>query len=209
MNLQEVLNRRSKCLVHEEPLRPCIFPPSYRNDQIRLDESGLHLYSHSQWDTWARPSLTGLGFRYDGTYYRNSVCPSWIQDGALFVYMMCKTCAQIPTREKETLGYISLMEVRTVQYYYSFSLLPTIDDRYDILLDREKIKYVRDDKFYHIDIDLTTRRAFCGIGSCAGNIIISDMISKMTNIKLPEMDLENVRDIDQLVEKLRIYNLFS
>jgi hypothetical protein len=207
MILKELLAYRTHCLVHKEEMHP--YMPSDRKERVGLNERGLSLYSHSPWDIYGTPSYTGLTFHWDGTYNRNSACPKWVTDNTLVIYMICDKCKEQPIYKSRSLGMTTLMDVTTTQHYYTFILLGDGEGNYDGNLDSEKIKYVNNEKFYHVDADLRTHEAQLRVGSSKGSVKLEDMLNGYRNFHAPHIDMRKVTDLDKLIDKIKIYNLFS
>jgi len=209
MNLQELLNYRSQCLIHEKRLKPRCYKDSLRNDKIKVGDGGLSLCSRHYQDTYDNPSLTGLNFRFNGQFDKNDACPKWVIDDTLIVYMSCDLCAEQPILKERDPGASTLMNLKQNSYYYSFALQGLEDGTYQAGLGWESVKYTRDNKFYHVDVDLLNNDARCRMGSCDMSFSLDFMLKGLLTLKVPNFNLNNMRSMDQLTTKMNLYNLFS
>lgn len=218
MTLLEALGYRSQCLIHDKMLKPCPVGPTDRADECLVNERGLHLLSHSRWDIRGKPSLTGLGYYFNGNCYRNDVCPAWAKNGCIQIRMICDECRRVPIIKSRGLGFTSLQDLRTVQYFYQFALKAKLlsDDikeeivsNYTCELSFEKVKYIQDDKFYHVDSDLTNNETFIKMGTNKGATRLGDLLDTYLDLTVPKLDMKRIETIEQLVDKVKLYNLFS
>lgn len=209
MNIQELFDYRSRCLVHSQALKPyCPDVPTTRKDSIKIHQRGLSLCSHHKQDIYGKPSLTGLNFRYDGTFDKNDACPPWVINNTLRVYMICDYCVAQPIHKTRSMGYTTLMQIRENQYYYTFELVGNEKTgTYEGLLEHEILKYTHEGKFYHIDAYLQTGHASVRMGSCDGNVSLDKMLNGFINISVPS--LTKMESLEQIVEKMKLYTLFS
>lgn len=198
MTLKELLEYRSKCFIHNLPMKPSCFRSN--GDQILLTDQGLHLVSEDL--------SSGLSFHFDGLFI-NTTKP--YVSVMIFIYMMCDLCAKEPILKDRypPIGYSSLLNINTNQHRYTFCLQGNDKGGFDGRLSRESIKYVRDGKFYHVDFDLVDKQGSCKMGSCDMKQTLDDLVSKMMNLHVPVFDASKIQNIDTLVEKLKLYNLFS
>jgi hypothetical protein len=207
MNLQELLSYRKCCMIHSDrPLRPYCAGTAMILD---MTPAGLSL-SFRLLDRKADAVLSDktmkiLEYNFDGTY--QIFDRSFI--GEIIVYMMCDTCKQenpISTFRDQT----SLITLNSNKYFYNFKLDKVSDSElYDGHLIGEVVRYTRNKKFYHLNKNHVSGEADCKMGSSDLNAILDDMLRGMLNLKLPSMDLTRIRDIDHLVDKIKLYNLFS
>jgi hypothetical protein len=195
MNLKEALSYRSKCIIHPESnLHPRSSSPAI----IELNKDGLR----------ANPNKNAvkskiLAFNYDGTFYPpgNYEC---------IVYMQCDECVKTPILKNRSLGFTTLQNISSNYYFYNLMLKSKLnDENFDCYLIGESIKYVQNDKFYHIDFDIKEGKASCKMGDCRGDAILDDMLNGMLSLDLPNLDMSRIWNTEQLVNKLKLYNLFS
>jgi hypothetical protein len=207
MNLQELLGYRTHCVIHgEQALRPYCAGTAMILD---LNKDGLSL-TFSLLDRKGNTSLSVkteiiLKFNFDGTYQvfdRQFV-------GDIIVYMMCDTCKtenfSTPFREGS-----SLTSLNQNKYFYNFVLKYSPGEEiYQGNLIGEIIRHTRNNKFYHITKNHVNGETNCKMGTNEPQTTLDNMLKGMLNLKLPSMDLTKIRDIDHLVEKIKLYNLFS
>jgi hypothetical protein len=119
--------------------------------------------------------------------------------------MLCDECNKHPIHNKN----LSLDNFLKSQYYYTFSIYDVKGGKYDCELETEYAKYIESEKFYHVYIDLKKATSACRIGSCNGKETLAKIIGGINNLKVPHLDISNMTDIHQLLDKLKLYNLFS
>jgi hypothetical protein len=195
MTLKELLEYRSKCLIHDLPMKPSYFGSggsclTLTDDRLNLETDGLN-----------------LNFYYDGIFTSNIADPQTYNER--LIHMMCRLCSQQHLHKSRTLGSSTISDINVNQHYYAFILRGNTKGSFDGHLSHELIKCVRDGKFYHVDFSLTDRRAACKMGSCDMKQTLDDLVLKMMNLHVPVFDASRIQNIDTLVEKLKLYNLFS
>lgn len=215
MNLQEALNYRTTCLIHKTPLKP--YCSKEWGEKLVLNQYGLHIVEpirlpvHEQ-DIYAHTNEGGVCFHFDGTYTHNGKPPPWLDRGDYFIAdMMCDKCSKVPITKSRGIGYSTLISIQYTQYVYSFLLKhdASKENGYKVSPLEEKVKYVRDEKFYHVEADLVSGRADFKMGSCKGTDSLDSMLKGMLSLPVPQFNMQRIRDIDHLVEKVKLYNLFS
>lgn len=207
MNLQELLDYRKNCMIHsDQPLRPyCagsamildVTPEGLSLSFRLLDRKGDAVISDK--------TMKVLEYNFDGTYqvFERSFI------GEILVYMMCDVCKR--ENPISTFGEASsLITINWNKYFYGFKLnyVPGAEC-YQCNLLAEIVRYTRDQKFYHVNKNHVSGEADCKMGKNDPEAILDDMLRGMLNLKLPHMDLTKIRDIDHLVDKIKLYNLFS
>lgn len=211
MNLYDLLHYRTECLIHKLPLHPyCITDQSVerREDVLKLHQNGLSLCSHHRQDLYSKPSLTGLNFRYDGSFNVNDACPKWVVANTITVHMMCEVCRERPIIKPRSMGFTTLMQLQENQYFYTFELIGyEKHGTYRGQLEHEILKHNRDGRFYHVDAYIQTGHAACRIGTCEGTDSLDKMLKGFINLNVPS--LSKMESLDQIVEKMKLYTLFS
>lgn len=216
MILPELLAYRDKCLIHGLPLKPHCYGGIERKEDVYLYEykqgeeivRGLSLQTHHRQDIYGKPSLTGLNFKYDGSFYRTDVCPKWVIENTISVSMVCDICNEHPVTKERNLGYTTVMQIKENQYSYSFILSGSARKKtYRGELTHEVLKYTRDGKFYHVDTYLQTGHATVRMGTCESTDTLDMMLKGFMNLSIPS--LTKMESVDQIVEKIKLYTLFS
>jgi hypothetical protein len=204
MTLKELLEYRSKCLIHGLPMEPSYVEISgshvtLTDDRVNLETDGLN-----------------LNFYFDGIFTGNISDPQVITAPQIYnerlIHMICRRCSHQYLRQSNksrTLGASTISDINVNQHYYTFILRGNNKGSFDGYLSHESVKCVRDGKFYHVDFDLYTKQAVCKMGSCDVKQTLDDLVSKMMNLHVPVFDASRIQNIDTLVEKLKLYNLFS
>ena len=218
MNLQEILNYRKVCLIHEnESLKPHIYFFKsfvfFTNIQIVNDSLIVRNNNPSMMNFECIKNSknmkeledeTTLVFKFDGTYAKPS---GELQElaGPVTFHMVCDECNKNPIHNKN----LSLDNFLATQYYYTFTIFDQDEGKYKGVLEAEYAKYIENDRFYHVYIDLKESVSSCRIGSCNGKETLAKIIDGMNNLKVSHLDISHMTDIHQLLDKLKLYNLFS
>lgn len=124
----------------------------------------------------------------------------------LYIYMMCESCERIPINKERSLGFTTLMDIKIIQYYYTFWYDPNLKTG---TLNFEKVKYVNDEKFYHIDANLANGKAFCRMGSFKAGTTVDDMLGSFMNLELPKLNMKSINDTSQLISRIKLWSIFS
>lgn len=218
MNLQEILNYRKSCLIHKnESLKPHIYFFQsfvfFTNIQITEDSLIVRNNNPSMMNFEAIKNSknmkeiedeTTLIFKFDGTYAKPS---GELQElaGPVTFHMVCNECNKNPVHSK----HLSLDNFLTTQYYYTFTLFDQENGQYKGVLESEYAKYIENDKFYHVHMNLKEATSACRVGSCNGTETLGTIIDGINRIEVPNLNTANMKDIYQLVDKLKLYVLFS
>ncbi len=218
MNIQEILNYRKACLIHEsEPLKPHIFffrsflffsHVELAKDSLIVrnqDPNMMNFEAIKQSKTMEELNIeTTLVFKFDGTYAKPSGDLQQIA-GPVTFHMLCDECYKTPIHSK----HLSLENFLSSQYYYTFTIFDQENGQYKSVLEAEYAKYIENDKFYHVYMDLKEATSSCRIGSCNGKETLGTIIAGTNKIEVPNLNTVNMPGIHQLVDKLKLYNLFS
>jgi len=194
MNLKEALSYRSKCIIHPEM---DLHPRSLNPTIIELNKDGLRVKLNKNANSKA------LAFNYDGTNFPlgNYEC---------LIYMQCDECTKCPILKGRSIGFTTLENINSNYYFYNLMLKSKADDNnFECSLIGESVKYVQNDKFYHLDFDIKEGKATCKMGDCHGDTILDDMLNGLMSLDLPNLHMSGIQNTEQLVNKLKIYNLFS
>lgn len=190
-----MLSYRSKCIIHTSlDLHPRSSSPAI----MELTKDGVRINPNKN----AIKSKI-LAFNYDGTYYPTG-------DYECVVYMQCDECTKIPTLKSRGLGFTALDNIYNNCYFYNFIISSSFEDNtFSCSLIEESIKYMKDDRFYHLNFNINDGEAHCTIGNCGGEIILTQMIEGLLYLDLPSLDMSRIKNVDQIINKLKIYTLFS
>lgn len=127
-------------------------------------------------------------------------------DNDLYIHMVCDLCVKSVLNLNSLFGFTTLMDIAIVHYYYTFWYSSITKEGY---LNIEKIKYIYDNKFYHIDANLANGQAFCKMGSFKDGDTIDDILGSFMNLELPKLDMKQINNTPQLVSKIKLWALFS
>ncbi len=201
MNLKEILDYRTDCLICTRPLKFRI--KKYPKLSITQSDEGLKIQSEHKNGAY-------LLLKHDGTYERNKRNYK-LYSNPIFIE---KVCPYHMRGEPATLftGYrggsdgmldTSLGNLKELAYSYMFTTLCVSDDKYDAHLHQEVTHYNDYEAFWHIN----TR--FYAKMSSVYHAEWSKKISEVMHLNLPSIDLKNVHNIDQMLSKIKLYTLFS
>ncbi len=207
MNLQELLSYRKCCMIHGDlSLKPycagsgLIFHINAEGMSLSfnlLDKKDAHLSIKTR---------LIIKYNFDGTY---EVFDRDFMGAQVIVYMVCDECRKEKGFNYNN-GIATLNEIDQNKYFYNFLLdYKYGEDLYECHLVGEVVRHTRNEKFYHLSKNHVTGETDCKMGRNDPKAILDDMLKGMLNLKLPHMDLTKIRDIDHLVDKIKLYNLFS
>lgn len=200
-NLKELLSYRKKCLIHGKPLRPVL--PSGLKFHLSKGQLSLSILRGQKKDS----VLCNLTFNADGTYSCTKDCFKYI-DNSVYFYMVCDDCQLVSIEENRALT--SLGNIRDVQYFYTFNLTANPkSDKYDSELGKEEIKYCTDNKFYHTVVNLKDKSAVCEMGRCAGPDTLHEIWESLLVVKVPQLNMEKIKKLEQYLDKMKLYAVFS
>src|ERR1035437_4199411 len=136
MNLQDIINYRTKCLIHSDEDLDSV--AVYDKFYTKTTDKGLSIFNDKSC------SKLRFEFNYDGTW------KSTDKNNTIVIHRMCSICVKQPVYKNMGLGITKLDDILNNCYFYNF-ILSGIDNDFYAKLMIESIKYVKDDKFYHMD----------------------------------------------------------
>lgn len=201
MNLQEALNYRTTCLIHQKPLKPT----TPQANTISINEDGdLELkirYSKNI------KTFNTIIFRQDGLIECQSEA-NWLTL-PLTIIMHCEECAMSPMEVEKELSYTAVAFLRQKTHRYSFSITHGNSGQFICQLQEEAIKYYNDGKYYHLGANLVDGSASFEMGSYVGNDTVDQLIKSFVSLKAPKFDPATIKSLDQMTKKIKTYILFS
>lgn len=204
MKLQELLDYRSTCLIHNLPMKMWSEPDKKANRK-----SPLECIRTSEGLVMHHPNDPGEVFGFDGTHISRSnifdkLKISWI------VGVMCEQCHKVPTHKFMGRTVPSLDNIKLQVHFYTFNLLPQEGgDEYKCLPGMEIIKHFDGDKFYHMTGHVGGGTAAFNMGNLVMEDTLDQLIGSTSIIKVPKFNPAVITSIAQMMEKMKIYNLFS
>jgi hypothetical protein len=201
MNLKEILDYRNNCLICNRPLKFKI--RKYPKLSISQTDEGLKIQSENKNGVY-------LLLKYDGTYDRNKRNYK-IYSNPIFID---RTCPHHMRGEPDTVvtayrGGVgnavdtSLGNLRELAYSYQFTVLGDANKNYDAHLHQEIAHYYDHESFWHIN----TR--FYAKMSSVFHAEWGQKLSAILHLNLPSIDLKNIRNVEQMISKVKLYTLFS
>lgn len=224
MNLQEALVYRTECLIHKRDLQPhCISP---RACKVEKQVQGIEL-AIPEVVRRHRELVHYLTLNYDGTWQQESgldiMSLRLTSVGAigkvkgsganLRLLMLCPECDDYGAAAGSFAGRLltpvapDLQRLQKHTHNYTILVSSTQDNNFECEIDSETFHYTKDGKFYQV-ISRPGGPAAFRMGFCGLDTTLSKMEDSL-NLEVPGFDFTKVKEIDRLIEKIKIYNLFS
>lgn len=200
MNLDEVLNYRSRCLVCGRKM-----------ELKALDLAGVRL-QRTNTGLMIETGLVGLAvhFKFDGTYEKMK---HW---NPLYVKPMniLKECPECLPEDlvgrnnpivykPRSAGFTTLARFKEKRCAYTFNLFGDSEGNFDSNLDWEDVKFFQDDKFYQLKTNFPDDNTEILSGSA------TDGFDGLLRMSLPAINIKNVGTTEQFIDKMKLFNLFS
>ena len=204
--LQDIIKYRTTCLIHNIPMEIVCIVPFFL--VAYMDDKGMNLIIKEA----KKPSF-GISFHFDGTYHYQNAEGKLLnitESSPMQFAARCVYCAPLRTaRDRKMGGPTTLQDIRSICHYYTFCMVREENDTFGCYLEKEIIRYNKDDKFYHMMANLSDKSATFRMGSCNNKELIGQLLDSMMHIDVPKFDSSAIQSIDQIIEKIKIYNLFS
>jgi hypothetical protein len=201
ITLQEALNYRPRCLIHNLPMVPGKVRGRVRGIKMMGDDLEIKL-RHKV----GPMAIQTLLFKADGTL--TPPCPLINDKEGLTIYMSCPECWNVPITEHKLITTVQDVLQRNLLHRYTFRISGK-EDRYFCDLEEETIKFHDEEKFYHIHVDLATGQSTFQMGHCHGDTLVQQLLDSVMNLQVPQFNPSSIQNIEQLVDKCKLYNLFS
>ena len=201
MNLQQLINYRSKCLIcHQEMALKSL---DLAGVKLILTEEGLKVETGNV--------AMSAHFKFDGTYQK---LKRWnkLYARPLCVLRECDICpasavsfednskkSKLLKRQAGT----TLLQIEDLRCAYSFDIFGDDSGVFDAHLNWEDIKYHDGKNFYHINTNFITGQTEL----ISGNF--QESLDSLLRLMLPAIDISSVKNPKELINKLKIYTLFS
>lgn len=225
MNLQEVLDYRTNCIICQKEMIIQLEP---KKTWTSIKPEGLKIKT-------SKTSGYFL-FGFDGKFSRNNQKPGAYHKFPLLFTKRCPTCnprnkkgnskkgANIPppaTRpiklKSRSVGPTTMVQtiishfqnspsidnIKNVSCYYTFSLEMKSQDEYDIKLMNEQIRYPSEEAFHHVYTDFVKNKTSLSYGFF--NKSIYDVLHLESTSKM----LNQIKTKEDLMSKFKLYQLFS
>jgi len=205
MNLQEIINYRDVCIHCGRPLVMRI--ENYPKLTISVTDAGLKIKSRHQNGVY-------LHFGFDGKYTRNKR-EYKIYQQPVIIHKRCNfhplkgmgdyplpvitMAANSPILANQG---TTLNTVKDITCQYEFSLFGH-GDIYAAGLTAEFIYWHDEIEFWHTDTYFGANKTHIY------HAAFEQKLNDLMHLKLPAMNLKNIKDKDQFVNKLKLYTLFS
>lgn len=193
MKLQELKNYHSHCLVCSSELDTYVADVSQLN--CWWTEQGLLV------ETRNMPESYSVRFNFDGTYTRNSKNLNKYR-GPLTVVRECPQCAPVPNHR--SFASTSVERLKDTRWAYAFTIYGDAHGNFDAIMIWQDIKVILGDNFYHVNTNWSANRS----ETLAGNFKVDSLLS-MINLTTAAINTSKLTTVTDLVNKLKIYNLFS
>jgi hypothetical protein len=199
MELKKLLEYHTECLICHGPLR--IKSPDLDGPIISVKPEGLSIkYSHNK---------RSIIFKYDGTYEKHENCADW-RSRPLSILIECPHCIPKETKPKinrAATSFSPLSALKVFKFYYQFDLYGGIENKYNAFFKKEFIKCYDEEYFYHL---ITSEEAsFIWYGRMPTQVKDNSYYNENCFSKVTPINTSKLTDINQLINKIKIYNIFS
>ncbi len=219
MNLQEILSYRNECIHCDRPLVMRI--TKYPKLSITQNDGGLKIRSGHKDGVY-------LNFKFDGTYERNKRDYK-IHAGPVHIVKRCNFHPLIGQQatppgngniiklKSRSIGATtmssaldnyfssSINSLKTLTCQYDFSLFGDSQGNYACNMTREYLYWHDEEEFWHVNTHFGAD--FTQIYHSTFENTLDDVMRG--GLKIPAANLKGVKNKDQLIEKLKLYTLFS
>lgn len=216
MKLQDILSYRDRCIHCDRALVMRI--AKYPKLSINASDTGLKIRSGHKDGVY-------LNFKFDGLYERNKR-DYVIHNGPVFIEKRCnfhplralisyKTVPAPIILKSRSVGATTMASaisshfgsnldsLKDITCTHEFSLFGDSQGNYDVNLTSEFIYLNDGNEFWHVNTWFDTNKTQIYHGT------FEQSIDDIMILKIPAIKLGNVKNKDQLIEKLKLYTLFS
>lgn len=191
MNLQEILNYRNNCIVCNRKMEL-----SSINFTLKETDDGVLVKSKSK--------NNHINFHYNGIYkYSEKANLKNIDTKPLYVLKECPHCIG-KGKNKRTLIKSSLNNLKSFRCAYAFKIFYDVDGNFTCKLSWEDIKFYHSNEFYHCLTDFDKNESSIKSGNFQ-----SDTIDSIIRINVPIVNTNKFLNKEVLINKIKLYNLFS
>ena len=218
MNLQELLNYRTKCMICQRSMIVC--SAELGGLSLSINSKGLHIRLKDQ-----PKGRVYANFRFDGTYELGD--RFWSIYAKPFI--VCKTCPVcnydvnmqtttspsniVPNLSSSNMTlaatshtpsvFSSIDNLKKKICFYSFALNINDDNTYNSWLFREFAGFSEGGAFYHINTDFTTG------ASKIFHAKFNQKLEDLLDLSVPAINLTGTYDKLQMIKKIKMYSIFS
>lgn len=219
MKLQDVLNYRHDCLICGNKMIIKNMNMPRLSCTIKLSCGSLVVKSRH---------IKGihLKFNLDGSYKKGKKDYPNIYNKSLFMTKICSKCHVfvesnphfVPFTSKgvalkgRSLGWIekgnypldtytSLNNIKSLCCAYNFTIY-THEDDYDVVMNTETIRYCTEESFHHINTEFeNSTKIYQGK--------YNSPFDKILSLNLPPVNMSGIKNVTELLDKIKLYNTFS
>lgn len=204
MNLQEILSYRDRCIHCDRLLVMRI--AKYPKLSISVTDEGLKIRSGHKDGVY-------LNFKFDGSYERNKRDYK-IHAGPVYVVRRCNFHPLIgegnPILLKQRSIGLSTMgstinNLKSLTCQHEFTLFGDSQGNYDCKMNNEFLYWHDEEQFWHVNTYFGSNST--QIYHSTYENTLDEVVS--SRLVVPATNLKNVKNKDQLIEKLKLYMLFS
>lgn len=189
MNLQEALDYRTTCILCD--YNEFKISSGLKDSNTILSDNNLHVERGD----------ASITFKFDGSFSRhklrkNSFVP-------LRFYKWCVKCAPPEDSQKEY-GKAGILDIVQKHYYYSFDVLADVQSKQFIAaLNVESVSLENDGSVFHLETSHLLKESILNYAQ------MTDSIIDLNWNKVPYVNLSAIKSKDQLVDKIRLFSVFS
>lgn len=210
MNLQELLNYHQKCVICQNELElACDFDKLYyMNLQPSLTNDGLKIKSEGSGRT------IDYLFKLDGTFQYNNFYKK-----PFIINKKCKSCMHDFLKNE---NYANIKKIKTLNYlksgttinniksqgtFYSFAIYTNTLGTYEADILSDNIRYYNANEFWHLNTDFKKTDQDSATNLYHGKF--NQSLTEIFKLSIPTVNVSNIKTKEQLINKFKLYTLFS
>jgi hypothetical protein len=220
MNLQDALAYRSDCLIHKQTLRPTCIAPQACGVEDHVNGIRIAIKEMQR----RREQVHYLTLNYDGIWQQEtgtdimSLLTTSIGTGvgpSLRLMMVCPDCFDCDTGKGAYAGRLlnpvtpAVKDIHRHTHNYCIMVRGLPDSKFECEVDSEVFHYTKNNKFYQVIADPKNGSARFMMGTCDPDGKFFQLEDNSMHLDAPHFDFTRVKELDKLLEKIQIYNLFS
>jgi hypothetical protein len=205
MNLKEAVNYHSKCIICQTDL-----------NLESLDLAGVSIYSDTNGIKVLAGDTHSCYFKFDGTYEKMK---RWnnIYAKPLYVNACCPICyPSIDVKgvrkkiryKSRSFGLTTIAQAKDFMHAYQFEIYGEEDKTFNVYLKTEDIKFYDEQYFYHVSTNFEVNATYLMRGPIPNEFNLAEMHNTHI-INLPAINTSKINNREQLINKIKLYNLFS
>lgn len=205
MNLQQVITHREKCVIHNLPMHIVSTSPGI----MGVDSQPKGLLITIKEASRRHEQFHKLFLNYDGTYFQEGGLEIISPQQNINMMARCVECQIIPIVKGKPVVATTILDLDTNSHFFTFSIKEVGQGRFDCSLQEEVFKFFDSGKFYHANANLIDGSGVLKMGTYDGKSTLDQILESCMIFNMPKFDVSKISTINQLIEKIKLYNLFS